>query len=153
MDKDTIIKIKNLLRDYPEVFFPVRNLYQNRLIGMDLPPFHKLVDELRSHPDLVVTKNIKTRDENDPVVMLRERIPTLEEIVGEIRSGIGNTLDNLSRAYNAGIDGMSPEEEDMMLEAMRRTRDLRNEMERIFAEAGQRAAEKNAPGRGRDDRD
>ncbi|MCU0989429.1 MAG: hypothetical protein MUE63_07575, partial [Xanthomonadales bacterium] len=92
MNKDTLTKVKHLLRGRDEIFYPVRELYNNKLLGPELPPMDELVAELRSQPDLVVSKNLGTSDENDPVVMLRERIPSLDEIIGRVRDSIGSTL-------------------------------------------------------------
>ena len=135
MNKDVLAKVKNILRAHEEIFFPVKELYNNRLVSPDLPPFEELVQELKTQPDLVVTKNLKTRDENDPVVMLKERIPTLNEIVAKVRASIGGTLENLNQAYTAGIGEMTSDEEDLLLETMRRTKTLREEMEKMFADA------------------
>jgi hypothetical protein len=122
MDDDTLIKLKSILRGHNEIFFPVKELYNNRLISSDLPPLESLVQELRAQPDLVVTKNLKTRDEDDPVVMLKERIPTLNEIIAKVRASIGGTLENLNQTYTAGIGEMTSDEEDLLLETMRRTK-------------------------------
>jgi hypothetical protein len=148
MDKDTLTKVKLVLRGREEIFFPVKELYNNHLLGPELPPMEELVAELKAQPDLVVTRNLGTRDENDPVVMLRERIPSLEDIIDRVRDSIGSTLENLTKAYDAGLPGMSREEEDQMLEALQRTKELRDEMERMFADARQRAA--NAADSGKD---
>jgi hypothetical protein len=142
MNKDTLTKVKHLLRGRDEIFYPVRELYNNKLLGPELPPMDELVAELRSQPDLVVSKNLGTSDENDPVVMLRERIPSLDEIIGRVRDSIGSTLENLTKAYDAGLPDMSREDEDRMLEALQRTKDLRDEMERMFADARSRATKK-----------
>lgn len=139
MNKDTLTKVKHMLRGRDEIFFPIKELYNNRLIGPELPPMDELVAELRAQPDLVVTKNLGTSDESDPVVMLRERIPSLDEIIGRVRDSIGSTLENLTKAYDAGLSDMSREDEDRMLEALQRTKDLRDEMERMFADAKARA--------------
>jgi hypothetical protein len=145
MNKDIMAKVKNILRGHDEIFFPVKELYNNRLVSPDLPPFDDLLRELKEQSDLVVTRNLKTRDGDDPVVMLRERIPTLDEIIAKVRTSIGGTLDNLNQAYAAGIGEMAPAEEDMLIETMRRTKQLRDEMERMFAEAKQRPDKTNAP--------
>jgi hypothetical protein len=142
MSDDIFKRVKSILRNHDEIFYPVRKLYQNKLIGHQLPSFAAFVDQLRSQPDLVVTKNLKDKDDHDPVVMLKERIPTLDEIITNVRSNIGNTLENLNSAYATGIKEMTPEEEDMLLEAMARTKNLQQEMERMFAEAKGKAAEK-----------
>ena len=142
MSDDIFKRVKSILRNHDEIFYPVRKLYQNKLIGHQLPSFAAFVDQLRSQPDLVVTKNLKDKDDHDPVVMLKERIPTLDEIITNVRSNIGNTLENLNSAYATGIKEMTPEEEDMLLEAMARTKNLQQEMERMFAEAKGKASEK-----------
>jgi hypothetical protein len=134
MNKDTIVKIKSILRNHPDIFFPLKKLYTNNLVGADLPSIQELIAELKTQPDLVITKNLRTRDEDDPVVMLRERIPTLDEIASKIDDSINGTLENLNQVYSAGIGGMAQEEEDLLLEAMRRTKNMRTEMERLFAD-------------------
>ncbi len=135
MDNDIIKRVKSILRTHDEIFYPLKKLYQNKQLSQDLPSFESFVNELRLQPDLVITQNFKTRDDQDPVVMLKERIPTLEEIMTNVRTNIGNTLENLNSAYTSGITEMTPEEEDMLLEAMARTKNLQQEMERMFAAA------------------
>jgi hypothetical protein len=135
MDNDLIKRVKSILRNHDEIFYPVKQLYKNKMLNQELPPFESFVNDLRLQPDLIVTQNFKSRNDQDPVVMLRERIPTLEEIITNVRANIGNTLENLNSAYTSGIQEMTPEEEDMLLEAMARTKNLQEEMERMFAAA------------------
>jgi len=143
MDNDIFKRVKSILRNHDEIFYPVRKLYKNKLISQELPSFETFVNELRSQPDLVVTKNLQTKDDQDPVVMLKERIPTLNEIINNVRTNIGSTLENLNSAYASGIKEMTPEEEDMLLEAMARTKNLQQEMERMFAETRAKSLEKD----------
>ena len=135
MDNDLTKRVKSILRNHDEIFYPVKQLYKNKHLNQELPPFESFVNELRLQPDLVVTQNFKTKDDQDPVVMLKERIPTLDEIMTNVRTNIGNTLENLNTAYTSGIQEMTPEEEDMLLEAMARTKNLQEEMERMFVSA------------------
>lgn len=144
MNKTILAKVKMILRDNEEIFFPLRDLYNNRLLSPDLPPLDELIRELKAQPDLVVTQNLKNRYENDPVVMLKERIPTLDEIIAKVRTSIGGTLENLNQAYTTGIGEMAPDEEDLLLETMQRTKKLKEEMELMFAETKQRSGKIDA---------
>jgi hypothetical protein len=146
MNNDTLIKVKKILRYHEEIFFAVKDLYKIRLLNHELPPLDELVRELKSQPDLVVTQNLRTGEQSDPVVMLRERIPTLEGIISRVRASLAGTLENLNKAYAAGIGTMAPEEEDLLLEALQRTKKLGSEMERMFADARERQKKTDTAG-------
>lgn len=64
-----------------------------------------------------------------------EQTMSREELIAKLNASAERTLSSLQKAYEAGLkEGMSDEEEDRLIELMRRAKDLKDKVLRITSE-------------------
>ena len=156
MDEQELLeRIIGIFKESAEYYRPAKTLYQRDLAGYDLPGFDEFVEWLRSQPRLMVIQPPIRREPDDPsaagaddgpLVLLKERLPDFDGILMMLQQNVNATLENLGKAYALAANELDPGQEDMFFETLKRTKALKDEVEKMVLDRA--AADQKPPVKG-----
>lgn len=145
MDKKILNQAEEWLLDEKDFLVPIKKIWQEFKDDIDFDGFVELIrgdDRFKIYEAKDEPWSEEDEEEmvahgfyNGPRVMLVSRTPTKEEIAKSLADKMQKIGENLQKAHEAKPDGMSREEEEQLLAALKKTKELRDNIDKAFGDS------------------
>jgi hypothetical protein len=144
ISKEAQEAIISILEKAEDFYVPVKKIWKElRSQGYELGEFDDFLRALKKDKKFEISE-FKDQDLKDgkemeelgfysgPRVKLKSRKITKEDMERIILKHMQNMIDNLVKAYQVSPEDLSPEEEDKLIEIMRKAKDLKEKIKATF---------------------